>query len=191
GCSVTAVAGGRPRHTTMSLTPTSGMVSGTRTGDLDPEIALYLLEHRGYSIEALRSALDERSGLAGIAGGRHDVRDLLTAAERPDHDARLALEIFFNSAAMAIAACATTLEEWRHLVFTGGIGENSESARQQIAQRLLSLRGVDRKRGQRSATDAEDSVAELVASGVDVAVVPADEQRVLDRLTRELLWPAT
>jgi acetate kinase len=183
GCSVTAVAGGRPRHTSMSLTPTSGMASGTRTGDLDPEIMLYLQEQHGYSITSLRGLLDERSGLAGIAGGRHDVRDLL-GADASDHGASLALEIFFNSAAMAIASCATTLDQWQQLVFTGGVGENSAEARQQICRRLLALRGLP------PAALGADSVSELTATGLGVSVVPADEQGVLDRLTRALLWPA-
>lgn len=162
GCSVTAVADGRSRHTTMSLTPTAGMVSATRTGDLDPEIVLYLLEEIGYSIDRLRALLDRESGLAGLAGGRHDVRDLLAARANGDDEAALALQIFINSAAMAIASCATMLEQWATLVFTGGIGQNSDVIRVEICARLR-------------------------LSGVQVLVVPADEESVLDRLARESL----
>jgi acetate kinase len=70
GCSVTAVAGGKSRHTTMSLTPTGGMVSATRTGDLDPEIVLYLIQQHGHTVDELRQLLDRHAGLAGLAGGR-------------------------------------------------------------------------------------------------------------------------
>jgi len=179
GCSVTAVAGGRPRHTTMSLTPTGGMVSGTRPGDLDPEIVLYLIEQHGYRPDQLRAALNENSGLAGIAGGRHDLRDLLAAEDR---DARLALDIFVGSAAMAIAACASTLEDWQALVFTGGAGEHAAQLRDRICARLLVLRGtVD-------STDAviPAGVRRLVGTGLAVLVVPADEEAELDRLARQL-----
>jgi acetate kinase len=162
GCSVTAVANGRPRHTTMSLTPTAGMVSGTRSGDLDPEIVLYLLEEIGYSVERLRNILDRESGLAGLAGNRHDVRDLLSARTSGDDEADLALEIFVSSAAMAIASCSTVLDRWTALVFTGGVGEHAQPIRDEICARLR-------------------------LNGVEVAVVTADEESVLDRLARELL----
>jgi acetate kinase len=160
GCSVTAVGSDRlPRHTTMSLTPASGMISSTRAGDLDPEILLFLIEHHGFTAARLRDVLDRQSGLVGISGGRRDMRDLLGA---DDHDAQLAVAMFASSAAMAIAACATTLDTWRSLVFTGGVGEHAETVRAQICARLR--------------------LAET-----DVIVVPADEARVMDEMTRGLL----
>jgi acetate kinase len=160
GCSVTAVGGDRlPRHTTMSLTPASGMMSSTRAGDLDPEIVLLLMEHHGYTAQSLRDVLDRHSGLSGISDGRRDMRDLLAA---DDHDAQLALAMFVSNAAMAIAACATTLESWRWLVFTGGVGEHAASIRDQICARLR-------------------------LDGTEVVVVPADEERVMDEMTRDLL----
>jgi acetate kinase len=160
GCSVTAVGSDRrPRHTTMSLTPASGMMSSTRAGDLDPEIVLFLIEHYGFTTQSLRDVLDRHSGLYGISGGRRDVRDLLAA---DDHDARIALAMFASSAAMAIAACATTLDKWRWLVFTGGVGEHAASVRDDICARLR-------------------------LDGIEVVIVPADEERVMDDLTRNLL----
>lgn len=178
GCSVTAVANGRSRHTTMSLTPTGGTISATRAGDLDPEIVLYLIQQHGYSVEALRDVFDQQSGLAGIAGGRHDVRDLLAA---PDAAARQALETFAADTAMAIASCATNLDQWDSIVFTGGIGEHANSVRNRICARLLSLRAP----GQASPSD--DAAADLAATRLRVLVVPADEESVIDRLTRHLL----
>jgi acetate kinase len=160
GCSVTAVGADRlPRHTTMSFTPTSGMMSSTRPGDLDPEITLYLMEHHGFTTERLRSLFDRQSGLLGVSGGRRDMRDLLEAG---DDDARTALAMFVSSAAMAIAACATTLDEWRWLAFTGGVGEHARSVRDQICARLR-------------------------LEGTEVEVVPADEERVMDEMTRSLV----
>jgi acetate kinase len=178
GCSVTAVADGRSRHTTMSLTPTGGTMSATRAGDLDPEIVLYLIEQHGYSVQALREAFDHESGLAGIAGGRHDLRDLLGA---PDDAARQAIETFEAGSAMAIAACATHLDQWDSLVFTGGIGEHATAVRNRICARVLSLRAGG------PVSPSEDAAAALAATGLRVLVVPADEERVIDRLTRQLL----
>jgi acetate kinase len=180
GCSVTAVMDGRSRHTTMSLTPTAGMISATRSGDLDPEIVLYLIEEIGYRLDRLRTILDHESGLAGIAGGRHDMRDLLAARAAGDGDATLALSMFANSAAMAIASCAVTLDRWSTLVFTGGVGEHAAAVRDDICARLVALRATG------SARPGTTPVAQLSASGVTVLVVPADEESVLDRLARAL-----
>jgi acetate kinase len=160
GCSVTAVgADGKPRHNTMSFTPTAGMMSATRTGDLDPEIALYLIDQHGYTADRLRDLFNRDSGLAGVADGRRDLRDLESST---DDDAALALDMFVQSAAMAIAACATTLDNWQTLVFTGGIGEHAASVRERICARLR-------------------------CNDVEIAVVAADEERVMDRLTRALI----
>jgi acetate kinase len=164
GCSATAVASGRPLNTTMSMTPTGGMISGTRSGDLDPEIVLYLIQQHGYTVDRLRELLDRGSGIAGVAGGRHDLRDLVGAE---DHDARLALEIFVHSAAAAIASCATALDHWETLVFTGGVGEHSTEVRDRICERLRAVRGT--------------------SPPLAVLVVPADEQLVLDQQARRLL----
>jgi acetate kinase len=180
GCSVSAVADGHSRHTTMSLTPTSGVISGTRTGDLDPEIALYLIQQHGYSVDGLRDIFDHRSGLAGLAGGRHDVRDLLAAT---DPAAQLALEVFVRDTAAAIAACATHLDHWDSLVFTGGVGEHATAVRDRICARLLAIRTGS------AANPSESSAGmdALASTGLRVLVVTADEESVLDRLTRELL----
>lgn len=160
GCSVTAVAAdGTPRHTTMSLTPTAGMMSATRSGDLDPEIPLQLIEQHGYTPAAVREALARQAGLTGISGGRRDMRDLEGAA---DAAAALARAVFVQQAAMAIASCATTLDAWQSLVFTGGIGEHDESVRTAICRRLR-------------------------LDGIDVLTVAADEESILDRHARSFL----
>ena len=180
GCSVTAVSQGRSLHTTMSLTPTSGMISGSRSGDLDPEIPLQMLESHGSAIPALRELLNHDSGLAGVAGGRHDMRDLLGA---DDSDARLSVAMFVASAAMAIASCATALPSWDSLVFTGGIGEHAHAVREMICARLLPLRGP--------VADSERTPGEMLQdSGVTVLVCPADEESVLDRFARALIGTA-
>lgn len=164
GCSVTAVGRDRkPQHTTMSFTPIGGMMSATRPGDIDPLVLLYLIEQHGYTTQQLRDELERRAGLIGVSDGRRDVRDLLAA---DDHDAVLALDMFVASASMAIAACATTLDRWDHLVFTGGIGEHATTVRDRIVHRLR-----------------------LHETTVDV--VAADEERVMDGLARRLLTPAS
>jgi acetate kinase len=161
GCSVTAVGPDRlPRHTSMSFSPDSGMISSTRAGDLDPEILLYLIEHHGHSPADLRKEVNRRSGLIGISGGLRDLRDLRASGSE---DAHLAVEMFVASAAMAVAAAATTLERWDSLVFTGGVGEHVEEIRTRVCDRLR------------------------LADAVEVDVVPADEERVMDGQARRLV----
>ena len=183
GCSVTAVADGQSRHTTMSLTPTGGTMSATRSGDLDPEIVLFVLAYPEWDAEAVRNMLNHRSGIAAFSRGIVDMRDLLSARADPRMD--LAIRAFTRSVAMAIASCATALEQWDALVFTGGIGEHSGQIREEICARLLSLPGATAD-ARSPSTLASDRLA---ARGIRVLTVPADEEAVMDRLTRQLLWP--
>ena len=181
GCSVTAVQAGASRSTSMSLSPAGGIPSLTRSGDLDPEVVLRLVEVAGASAATVRELLNHRSGLAGLSGGRTDVRALLAAT---DPAADLAVRVFVRHVAMAVAAAVTTLDEWHTLVFTGGIGLHSEEIREQVCARLLALRpGAGDYGGPPS--------QRLAASGVRVRVLPVDEEAVMDRLAREVQSPAT
>lgn len=197
GCSVTAVSDGRSVHTSMSLTPTGGVMSGTRSGDLDPEIPLLLLERPDASADTVRDLLDRHCGLAGIAHGLHDVRDLLAAR---DHDptADLALRVFTRHVAMAIAAAATALPRWNTLVFTGGIGEHAPDVYGDICRRLTSLQPRHAATGASTtaptahapddaAAGAPPGVRALAATGLRILMVPADEAGVMDRQARALL----
>lgn len=176
GCSVTAVQGGASRSTSMSVSPAGGILSMTRSGDLDPEVVLRLLDADGGSISGVRDLLNRRSGISGLSGGRTDVRDLLAAA---DPAADLALRVFVRQVAMAIAAAVTTLDGWDTLVFTGGIGVHSEEIRERVCARLLPLRPGAREYG--------GSPSErLVATGLRVCALPVDEEAVMDRLAREV-----
>lgn len=193
GCSVTAVSGGRSLHTSMSLTPTGGVMSATRSGDLDPEIPLLLLEQPDATPGTVRSLLDRHSGLAGVAHGLHDVRDLLAARDH-DPEADLALRMFSRDVAMAIAAAVTALPRWETLVFTGGVGEHAPMVRDEICHRLTSLRPSftslstsDSAHPSGAGDDVVNGVRELSATGIQVLTVPADEAAVMDRQARALL----
>jgi acetate kinase len=185
GCSVTAVTNGQSRHTTMSLTPTSGTMSATRSGDLDPEIVLFILAHPEWDTDAVRNMLTHRSGIAAFSGGAVDMRDLLSARKDPQVD--LAIRAFTRSVAMAIASCATALDDWQALVFTGGIGEHSTEIREEICGRLLSLFEGRVEPTQPAASGSASD--QLRARGIRVLTVMADEESVMDRQTRQMLWP--
>ncbi|MFQ1002411.1 hypothetical protein [Modestobacter sp. SSW1-42] len=177
GCSVTAVADGVSRHTTMAVSPTGGVPSLTRSGDLDPEVVLQLVDAFAGDVDAVRHVLDTESGVAGLSGGRTDVRELL-ASDDPSAD--LALRVLVRDVAMAVAAAVSTLDRWDALVFTGGIGTGSAEVRERVCARLLPLRpGAAGRPGPPS--------DRLAATGLRVLVEPVDEEAVMDRLARTVL----
>jgi acetate kinase len=135
GASVTAVRAGRSIDTTMGLTPSGGIVMGTRSGDLDPGVLIYLLREKAFDPAALEALIDHHSGLMGISGLSGDMRTL-HAAPPSDLDARLAIEMFCISAAKQIAAMIVALGEADMIVFTGGIGENDKMVRAEICRHL-------------------------------------------------------
>jgi acetate kinase len=180
GCSATAVAGGRSVATSMSLSPTGGLPSVSRSGDLDPEVLLFLLD-RGWTSAELRGLVDRSSGLAGMSGGLTDVAELTGRAAAGDPDCRLALEVFTTAVATAVAGYTAVLGGLDTLVFTGGIGEHSAHVRDAVTSRLRHL-GV--------ALDPTAPVPgeiSLPGAPVRTVVVTADEERVMDRSARALL----
>jgi acetate kinase len=112
----------------MGLTPTGGLIMGTRSGDLDPGVLIYLARQQQLDPAALEDLVDRQSGLLGISGVSSDLR-ALHAAAASNEDARLALEMFCYSAAKHIAALSVVMNGAQLLVFTGGIGENDAEVR--------------------------------------------------------------
>ena len=137
GCSVTACIDGKSVDTTMGLTPTGGVVMGTRPGDLDPGVMLYLLRRPGATAESVERLLNHESGLKGL-GGVNDMRELRQSAAAGDQATQLAIRVFCRSVAKAIAGFVA-LYGADAIVFTGGIGEHDADSREQISTALLGL----------------------------------------------------
>ncbi|HEX5279727.1 MAG TPA: acetate/propionate family kinase [Micropepsaceae bacterium] len=135
GASVTAVRNGRSIDTSMGLTPTGGIIMGTRCGDLDPGVLIYLMRKHGFDAEQLEQLVDHRSGLLGISGDSSDMRELHRAAAASP-GARLAIAMFCYSVRKRIAAMAAALGGIDVLVFTGGIGEHDAAIRTSICEAL-------------------------------------------------------
>ena len=132
GASVTAVKGGKSIDTSMGLTPTGGVIMGTRSGDLDPGVLLYLMREKKLDAARLEELVDHRSGLLGISGVAGDMRRLRDAASANNADARLAIQMFCYSVRKQIAAMIAVLEGANLIVFTGGIGENDAAVRDEV-----------------------------------------------------------
>ena len=159
GASVTAIRNGTSTDTTMGLTPTGGIMMGTRCGDLDPGVMIYLLRN-GYSTgDKLESLVDKHSGMLGISGTSSDVRELLRARGR-DSQADLALRMFCYQTRKAIAAMGAVLGGIDLLVFTGGIGEHAETLRNEICAGLHFM-GLDQSRIQVRTSEEDTQICRI------------------------------
>lgn len=141
GCSITAVKRGRSVDTSMGFTPLEGLVMGTRSGDIDPAIATFLMRKERLSCREVDSILNKKSGLLGISGVSNDMRDILRAVKRGNRRARLALDIFIYRIKKYIGAYAAVMDGADAVVFTGGIGENMPAIKNEIKNSLKNLLG--------------------------------------------------
>ena len=135
GASVTAVKDGKSIDTSMGLTPSGGVIMGTRSGDLDPGILVYLMRELTFDAAKLEHMIDHRSGLMGISATSSDMRRLHEASPE-NHNARLAIDMFCYSVRKQIAAMIAVLDGIDLIVFTGGIGENDGAVRGSICAGL-------------------------------------------------------
>jgi len=179
GASITAVAKGQSIDTSMGLTPTGGIIMGTRPGDLDPGLLVYILQthkddstHRVYELARL---LDKQCGLLGISGLSSDMRQLREAAAK-NPQAKLAIEMFTRTAKKVIAGYVALLGGLDLLVFTGGIGEHDAAARAEICEGLQSF-------GLRLAPEANRRNAASIADAksIPVNVLTSDEESQIAR----------
>lgn len=180
GASLAALYEGRSVDTTMSFTPNSGIPMGTRSGDLDPGVVLYLMRAGGFGADALDDLLSRRSGLAGVSETSADVRDLL---ERRADDPRAAdaIALFCHSVRKAIGALAATLGGVETLVFAGGIGENAAPIRAESTRGLEHL-GIHLDDARNASSAAIISPG---GSACTVRVIRTDEESIIATQTLE------
>jgi len=182
GASLAAVRDGSSVDTTMGMTPTGGVMMGTRTGDLDPGALLYLMREKGYDAPKLENLVDKQSGLLGVSEVSSDMKTLLEQSEC-DSRARQAVEMFCYSIRKQIGALAATLGGLDALVFAGGIGERAVAVRAQICQGLEHL-GVQLD-APRNTANAE--IISASASPCTVRIVATNEELMIARHTGRLL----
>jgi acetate kinase len=184
GSSLAAVRDGHSVDTTMGFTPAGGLVMGTRPGDMDPSLVVYLLG-RGYDARSLGELLNTQCGLQGLSGSTSDVRELL-ARRKGDPRAKMALDVYVFSARKWVGAMAAVLGGIDTLVFTGGIGEHAPSIRAEIACGLEHLGvHVDAARNDQNA-----AIISPDGTSCSVYVVRTDEERMVARHTRALVASA-
>jgi acetate kinase len=181
GASMVALRDGAPLDTSMGLTPTGGFMMGTRSGDLDPGVLLYLLRH-GWAPDRLEKLLDHEAGLLGVSGLTSDMRMLLESRSS-DARAAQAVEMFCYQVRKFIGAYAAVLGGLDTLVFTAGIGERAAEVRSEICRGLEFL-GMELDA---AANARHDQVISRAGSACAVRVVETDEDLVIARHARRLL----
>jgi acetate kinase len=179
GCSVTACVEGKSVDTTMGLTPTGGVVMGTRPGDLDPGLVLYLLRRHGATVETVEAMLNHDAGLKAL-GGVNDMR-ALREAEGKDARARLAVTIFARSLVKTMAGLAA-VHRASAVVFTGGIGEHDAETRRVVAEGLWAFGAwMDRTANESGGGGLRAGLRKISTeeSALAMYVVPAEEDRMI------------
>ncbi|CAD5108673.1 acetate kinase [Zestomonas carbonaria] len=186
GCSTCAIVDGRSRDTSMGLTPLEGLVMGTRSGDVDPNLHSHLARTLGWDLARIERLLNHESGLLGLSGLSNDMRSLEQARADGHAGATLAIEVFCYRLAKSLAAMSCALPHLDGLIFTGGIGENSPLIRSKTVAhlRLLGL-ALDETANERC---VRGTGGEIQATGHPrVLVVPTDEERQIALETLDLL----
>jgi acetate kinase len=182
GASMAAVRDGRPLDTTMGFTPAGGLMMGTRSGDLDPGVLLYLANVRGWDGRRLERLVEHEAGLLGVSGLSADMRTLLERRE-VDRAAALAVELFCREVRRHLGALSAVLGGLDALVFTGGIGERAAPVRWEVCHGLAHLGiALDAR-----LNDAHEPVISAAASACTVRIVPTNENAMIARHTRALL----
>ncbi len=185
GASLAAVLDGRSVDTTMGFTPLEGLVMATRSGSVDPGLVLWLTEHEGLTPREVAVALEHRSGLAGLAG-TGDLRAIEAAAGRGERDALLALDVYVHRLVGGIGAMTAATGGLDALVFTGGVGENSELVRRRAAKRLGYL-GVTIDPARNASAPGSDLDVSTDDARVRTLVIGAREDLEIAREVRGLL----
>ncbi|MGR3113642.1 acetate/propionate family kinase [Vibrio vulnificus] len=187
GASVCAINNGESVDTSMGFTPLSGLMMGTRCGDLDPGIIEYLLK-KGWSQEKVFNSLNKASGFLGVSGLTSDARGILEAMEQGHEGATLAFQVFTYRVAKYIASYLAALDSFDGIIFTGGIGENSLPIRREILKNLKLLGFVEDEKGNEDARFGNAGVIATSALLNAVAmVIPTNEEWVIASQSVELL----
>lgn len=186
GASIAAVRHGKSVDTSMGFTPLEGLVMGTRCGDIDPAIVIYLQQNLGMSVEKVYDLLNKKSGMLGLTNNlSSDMRDIEDAAHSGNEIAQLALDIYVYRIAKYIGAYAAAMNGVDAIVFTAGVGENSPYVREKVCE-YLGFLGVKIDR-QLNDVKGLERIISTPDSKVAVLIVPTNEELVIARDTKYIV----
>jgi acetate kinase len=186
GCSVCAIHYGKSIDTSMGLTPTEGLIMGTRPGDLDPGAVMYMVGREEMGLHEVEVTLNKYSGLYGISGTSNDMRDLLDEAGKGNARAQLAIDAFCYRVRKYIGAYFVALDGADAVIFAGGIGENAAPVREKICQSLGSL-GIRVNAAKNQAVNGAEGEISEADSPTKVWVIPTNEELLIARDTLRVI----
>ncbi|MCF0190239.1 MAG: acetate kinase [Marinilabiliaceae bacterium] len=178
GGSYAAIVDGKCVDTTMGLTPLEGIMMGTRCGEIDPAIVPYLMKHAKLTPEEMDTIMNKKSGLLGISGKTSDMREIQALRDAGDDRARLAQEMYFYRLRKQIGAYAAAMGGVDIIVFTGGVGENKQNAREAACEGL-DFMGVKLDKKKNEEIRGEEAIISTPDSRVTVCVIPTDEELMI------------
>jgi acetate kinase len=185
GCSMAAIKNGKSIDTSMGFSPLSGLVMGTRSGDIDPSIIFHLIDQLGLDQEQVNTLLNKQSGMLGLTGFS-DMRDIGKNALEGNEDAALALEIYAYRIRKYIGSYAAVLNGLDAIIFTAGVGENDAGTRQRVCQEMQFL-GIHLDEEKNRIPSTEIREININGSHVKILVVPTNEELEIAKQCYELL----
>ncbi|MGG1677700.1 acetate kinase [Neobacillus sp. NRS-1170] len=179
GASIAAIEGGKSIDTSMGFTPLAGVTMGTRSGNIDPALIPFIMEKTGQSVEEVLDVLNKKSGMLGVTGFSSDLRDIEIQAKQGNNRAQLALDVFANRIHKYIGSYASRMYGVDAIIFTAGIGENSDVIRENVLKGLEFMGvywdpALNKVRG-------EEAFINYPHSPVKVIIIPTNEEVMIAR----------
>jgi len=186
GASITAIKNGRSIDTSMGFTPVDGLIMGTRTGDIDAGVLIYIADKEHLNVTGVNNLINKKSGVAGISGLSSDMRDLEIAAAEGNEKALLALNMYAYKVRKYIGSYYAVLNGLDLLVFTGGVGENDHKMRAMICSDMEAL-GIEFDRPANDGVRGQDKIISKPGSKATVMTITTDEELVIAMDTKYLV----
>lgn len=186
GGSITAVKDGKSIDTSMGLTPTEGLMMGTRCGDVDPGALIFLMDKHNLSSKDMLNMVNKESGLAGVSGVSSDMREITAAAKQGNEKAILSLEMYEQRITKYVGAFAAEMGGVDIIVFTGGVGEHQSSTRANVCNPLRFM-GVEIDDAANNANNGDEGIISTPNSAVKVVVIPTDEEYMIAKDTEAII----
>ncbi|MDO5017328.1 MAG: acetate kinase [Porphyromonas sp.] len=186
GGSITAIKGGKVIDTSMGLTPSEGLMMGTRCGDVDPGALAYIVEKEQLDAKGLSRLINKESGVAGFSGISSDMRDLEKAISEGNERAKLALEMYDHRIKKYVGAYLALLNGADAIIFTGGVGENQASTREYVCANM-EYAGIEIDKELNNSVRAKEVVISTDNSKTKIMIVPTDEELLIARDTLALV----
>jgi acetate kinase len=186
GASCTAVQYGKSVDTSMGMTPLEGLMMGTRSGDLDPAIVSYTINKEDLTLNEVNSMLNKHSGLLGVSGISSDMREVIQAMEDGNENAKLAFDMYAYRIRKYIGAYAAAMDGLDALVFTAGVGENSDALRRKVCEGL-SFFGIRLDDERNRARSGDPRTVSADDSRTSVLVIPTNEELLIAQDTYRLV----